>query len=270
MVFRTAWIACTGALLSFSLSGASGPVGGFFLTRQQQRSRLHLVAQVQQPGKALVSRLLEKERKGELSGGRGRRASTEAAAPGGEKAQQQPRGKIEPAATDPSHDNVKVNDEFATAVAVEGVGELVEQQGGKDEPVHSSTNTATFAGHGRKWRGLSSPLETLSTTGRRLGVRASAAAATTAWGVNRRTSTILRTRGGSAPAPQSPPPPQADRWKYAVEGVKNGLASGLAAACVKTVLQPFDTMKTVQQFSTTRYVLNVCVHVFWCIRSIPV
>ncbi|CAN0539238.1 unnamed protein product, partial [Scytosiphon promiscuus] len=35
-------------------------------------------------------------------------------------------------------------------------------------------------------------------------------------------------------------------------GVKNGLASGLAAACVKTVLQPFDTLKTVQQFSTTK------------------
>lgn len=41
-------------------------------------------------------------------------------------------------------------------------------------------------------------------------------------------------------------------WGNAVDGLKNGVASGLAAAVVKTVLQPFDTMKTVQQFSTTR------------------
>jgi len=31
------------------------------------------------------------------------------------------------------------------------------------------------------------------------------------------------------------------------DGFKNGLASGLAAAVVKTILQPFDTIKTVQQ-----------------------
>ena len=30
------------------------------------------------------------------------------------------------------------------------------------------------------------------------------------------------------------------------------LARGLAAVCVKTVLQPFDTIKTVQQFSTSK------------------
>ncbi|CAN0390675.1 unnamed protein product, partial [Discosporangium mesarthrocarpum] len=42
------------------------------------------------------------------------------------------------------------------------------------------------------------------------------------------------------------------RWGSVIEGLKNGMASGLAAACVKTVLQPFDTMKTVQQFSTSR------------------
>lgn len=52
--------------------------------------------------------------------------------------------------------------------------------------------------------------------------------------------------GGTAAAP-------AASWDNAVDGLKNGLASGLAAACVKTVLQPFDTMKTVQQFSTTRW-----------------
>jgi hypothetical protein len=33
------------------------------------------------------------------------------------------------------------------------------------------------------------------------------------------------------------------------DGVKNGLASGFAAVCVKAVLQPFDTIKTVQQAS---------------------
>lgn len=47
----------------------------------------------------------------------------------------------------------------------------------------------------------------------------------------------------------------------AVDGLKNGLASGLAAAVVKTVLQPFDTMKTVQQFSTTRFVAVRSVYV---------
>ena len=32
-----------------------------------------------------------------------------------------------------------------------------------------------------------------------------------------------------------------------IEGLKNTLASGLAAACSKTLLAPFDTIKTVQQ-----------------------
>eukprot|EP00566_Odontella_aurita_P010789 CAMPEP_0113528006 /NCGR_PEP_ID=MMETSP0015_2-20120614/1602_1 /TAXON_ID=2838 /ORGANISM="Odontella" /LENGTH=396 /DNA_ID=CAMNT_0000426485 /DNA_START=174 /DNA_END=1364 /DNA_ORIENTATION=+ /assembly_acc=CAM_ASM_000160 len=32
-----------------------------------------------------------------------------------------------------------------------------------------------------------------------------------------------------------------------VDGLKNALASGLAAACSKAILQPFDTLKTVQQ-----------------------
>mmetsp|Transcript_7470 Transcript_7470/g.11166 ORF Transcript_7470/g.11166 Transcript_7470/m.11166 type:complete len:326 (+) Transcript_7470:77-1054(+) len=34
-----------------------------------------------------------------------------------------------------------------------------------------------------------------------------------------------------------------------LEGLKNGLSSGLASGFVKTLLQPFDTIKTVQQFS---------------------
>ena len=32
-----------------------------------------------------------------------------------------------------------------------------------------------------------------------------------------------------------------------MEGLKSTLASGLAAACSKTILAPFDTIKTVQQ-----------------------
>lgn len=243
MVVRTAWIACTSALLSLSLSTANGPAGGFFVTRQQQqRSRQQLDGQVQQPWRqVIISRLLEKESREVRLGGLGRLASTAAAAlGGGEGAQQQSRKTIEPA-TDSSYDS----DHAAPVAAV------VEQS----QEAIQTTNTATYAGLGRQWRGLPSPLEALSSTGRQLSLRASATAA--AWGVREgkpRSATIL-TRGGSAPAPQSPPPPQqGDRWKYAVEGLKNGLASGLAAACVKTVLQPFDTMKTVQQFSTTRWV----------------
>ena len=38
-----------------------------------------------------------------------------------------------------------------------------------------------------------------------------------------------------------------DPWFEVREGLKNGLASGLAAACAKVLLQPFDTVKTVQQ-----------------------
>ncbi len=38
-------------------------------------------------------------------------------------------------------------------------------------------------------------------------------------------------------------------WDTLVEGLKNGCASGLAAACAKILLQPFDTLKTLQQAS---------------------
>jgi Mitochondrial carrier protein len=34
-----------------------------------------------------------------------------------------------------------------------------------------------------------------------------------------------------------------------LEGLKNGLASALAAACVKTTLQPIDAIKTMQQYA---------------------
>jgi len=36
-------------------------------------------------------------------------------------------------------------------------------------------------------------------------------------------------------------------WGAVVDGLKNGIASGLATACSKLLLQPFDTLKTVQQ-----------------------
>lgn len=37
-------------------------------------------------------------------------------------------------------------------------------------------------------------------------------------------------------------------WQAALsDGLRNGCASGMAAACAKLLLQPFDTVKTVQQ-----------------------
>jgi Mitochondrial carrier protein len=50
-------------------------------------------------------------------------------------------------------------------------------------------------------------------------------------------------------AAAQPPDKPHDKRTDAIEGIKNGCASGLAAGCVKTLLQPFDTIKTVQQFS---------------------
>lgn len=35
-----------------------------------------------------------------------------------------------------------------------------------------------------------------------------------------------------------------------LDGVKSGMSSAMAAACVKTTLQPIDAIKTVQQYST--------------------
>lgn len=123
--------------------------------------------------------------------------------------------------------------------------------------VEQQCQQGTHAGLGGQWRSLSSPLESLSSTSRQLGLRASSAVGALGLREGRQRPSTLLTRGGGGGAPQparasSPPPQQGDRWKNAIEGLKNGLASGLAAACVKTVLQPFDTMKTVQQFSTTR------------------
>lgn len=41
--------------------------------------------------------------------------------------------------------------------------------------------------------------------------------------------------------------PNHTRSSAAINGIKNSLASGLAAACSKTILAPFDTIKTMQQ-----------------------
>lgn len=56
-----------------------------------------------------------------------------------------------------------------------------------------------------------------------------------------RSSVVLKeTRGGEKSSRGSPS-------SAATEGLKNSIASGLAAACSKTLLAPFDTIKTVQQ-----------------------
>ena len=69
-----------------------------------------------------------------------------------------------------------------------------------------------------------------------------------------RAGTIVRGGGGGGEGGSMPPSNKlpSTGLTNALEGFKNGLASGLAAACVKTVLQPFDTMKTVQQYSTAK------------------
>lgn len=56
-------------------------------------------------------------------------------------------------------------------------------------------------------------------------------------------------RGGRAKAPPSSDTSTTPRKSSTAvtEGLKNTLASGLAGACAKTILAPFDTIKTVQQ-----------------------
>lgn len=65
--------------------------------------------------------------------------------------------------------------------------------------------------------------------------------------------------GSSAPAwPASPAKSPSRRIRMTISndlwlaGLKNGCASGLATICCKTALQPFDTLKTLQQMSTAR------------------
>lgn len=65
---------------------------------------------------------------------------------------------------------------------------------------------------------------------------------------------------GSSPPALSPSPPKSPtrRIREAVSselwlaGLKNGCASGLATMCCKTALQPFDTLKTLQQASKAK------------------
>ncbi len=54
-------------------------------------------------------------------------------------------------------------------------------------------------------------------------------------------SLLLQARGGGGSGGG------AGGWATVIEGLKNGCASGLAAACAKLLLQPFDTLKTIQQ-----------------------
>ena len=257
MVVRTAWAACTATLLSLSVSRANGPVGGFFVARHP-RSRRLLDGQVQQrqqqARRAIVAAQLlgssrEEGRLGEgLACGLGRVASAAAAAlgPGGRRGGNKLRKSTETAETCGSSNNN--NDHATTAVLAEGAAEQTPAGQAARPELHGQS------------RGPPSPVEALALTSRQLGLRASTtiAALGSREGKRRRSASSLLMRGGGGGgrgAPEtspSSPPPQADRWKNAVEGLKNGLASGLAAACVKTVLQPFDTMKTVQQFSTTR------------------
>lgn len=62
----------------------------------------------------------------------------------------------------------------------------------------------------------------------------------------------------SSPPPPSPPKPRLRRVHEAysnelwLTGLRNGCASGLATICCKTALQPFDTLKTLQQANRAR------------------
>lgn len=54
-------------------------------------------------------------------------------------------------------------------------------------------------------------------------------------------------RGAKAAPPPSQSKTSSSTSSAITDGLKNTLASGLAAACSKTILAPFDTIKTVQQ-----------------------
>ncbi|CAM9199283.1 unnamed protein product [Ectocarpus sp. 8 AP-2014] len=245
MVLRSAWAACIATLLLLSSAAANGGAGGFFGRQTHQRSRQLVVGEVERSlRETIVSQVVGKanreRRLGERArGGLGCLASTAAKTFG--------RG------TGVEATNLDESKQHATAAAAEP----------QSEPDAKTTNTvagitATNAGLASRLTTLSAPLESLSSTREQLVRRAwsTATALRLRHGKDESSSTMLLTRGGGgAPAPPPAPPQQGMRLKNAVEGLKNGLASGLAAACVKTVLQPFDTMKTVQQFSTTRMTL---------------
>eukprot|EP00752_Nemacystus_decipiens_P003992 g3657.t1 len=244
MLVRTAWASCTAVLLSLSLSTANGPAGGFFFARHQQRSTKLVAGQVQEPQLQLETPRSE-ERRGGRWYGFGRVGSTLVTTSSG-GAEQEPRKASTEAAQQSYHESEK---DEVRAVAVRGAA------------VEQGCQQGTQVGFDRQRKGLSSPLEALSSTRRQLGLQAWSTVAALGLREGRQSSATLLTRGGGGGGPQSappstlPPPQEGDRFKNAIEGLKNGLASGLAAACVKTVLQPFDTMKTVQQFSTTRMTL---------------
>ncbi|CAM9813464.1 unnamed protein product [Ectocarpus fasciculatus] len=250
MVLRSAWAACIATLLFLSSAAANGGVGGFFGRPTHQRSR-QLVGEVQRPHRettAVVSHPAGKANR-ERRLGEGARGSLGCLAWTATRTFGRGTG-VEAADLDESKQHAT-----AAAPAAEPQSEVVTQI----PNTAAGITTATNAGLAGRWRSLSAPLESLSSTRQQLVRRAlSTATALRLREGKDGSSTMLLTRGGGgagAPPPLSPPPQQGMRLKNAVEGLKNGLASGLAAACVKTVLQPFDTMKTVQQFSTTRMTL---------------
>lgn len=248
MILRILRIACTVGSLPLSFAAARVGAGGFFHPRPQQWSR-QIVGQVQQAREAIVTHLAEETRKEGVEAGDpgilGRFTSTAVAALG--KGAKQPSPKAIETAKFKDANNDHATPLAAGSPPVAGVH--VEQS----QPAGDTTNSVaiTTAGSGSHSKSLPPPLDTISWAGRQLSLRARSSLGQRE---GRPRSFALLTRGGgAAPTPPEPPSPQqGDRWKNAVEGLKNGLASGLAAACVKTVLQPFDTMKTVQQYSTTR------------------
>ncbi|CAB1119979.1 unnamed protein product [Ectocarpus sp. CCAP 1310/34] len=246
MVLRSAWDSCIATLLLLSFAAANGGAGGFFGRQTHQRSRQLVVGEVQQPlRETVVSQVVGKANR-ERRLGEGTRgilgclASTATRTFG--------------MGTGDEATNLDESKQHATASAAEPQSEP-----GTETTNTASGTTATNAGVATRWRTLPAPLGSLSSTREHLVRRASSTAKALRLreGKDGSSSTMLLTRGGGGGAPAPPPssPQQGMRLKNAVEGLKNGLASGLAAACVKTVLQPFDTMKTVQQFSTTRMTL---------------
>jgi hypothetical protein len=53
----------------------------------------------------------------------------------------------------------------------------------------------------------------------------------------------------AAQAVATPPTASSTKSSAALNGLKNSISSGMAAACAKTLLAPFDTIKTIQQQS---------------------
>lgn len=85
---------------------------------------------------------------------------------------------------------------------------------------------------------------------RRRRGRSMSASATTAAFAKLTSSSSSSSLSITASGSSSPPPSSSTSSSSAlVEGLKSTLASGLAAACSKTILAPFDTIKTVQQAS---------------------